>query len=567
MITPQDLLSLPLFAKVPVQELETIASRSADMRLQAGEWVMQEGEIPSFFSLITGELAMVKPVGGEQETIETFGPGEFLGEVSLLLDSPAVGSIRTTRPSRLMRLDAIDFHDLVTSCQHFRDEVISAMMRRVTQLQEATLNAPDQAVTIVGNRWDLACYDIRDFVARNHVAYRWRDPSEDDHTTRTFSYPIVILTNGDRLERPSYRDLADGIGLRTRPSRTIYDVVIVGGGPAGLGAAVYGASEGLQTLLVERVAPGGQAGTSSHIANYLGFPAGLTGAELSNRALVQAEGFGAEIVVARDVIGIDVHNALSERHWITVTLDGGETVCASSVILAMGLTWRRLEVKGAKELEGRGVFYGAARVEAHLMRGKHIVLIGGGNSAGQAAMLFTDYATQIHIVIRNASIQETMSQYLIDQIATKNNITIMPNTEVVELQGDEHIERGILRNVTTGKSETHDVEALFVFIGATAETSWVPPEIIRDEQGYVCVGRDMLELQTDPTVPKWPLERDPYIMETSIPGVFAVGDVRHESVKRVASAVGEGSMSIAFVHRFLQHELRTPDATAASERR
>lgn len=561
MITPQDLRSVPLFANLPEPELEAIAKRSADMRLQAGEWVVQEGEVPSFFALLAGALAVVKPVGSDEESVGTFAPGQFLGELSLLLGSPSVASVRTTEPSRLMRLDALDFHDLATTCTRFQSEVVAAMMRHVTKLQQATLNAPDQAVTIVGDRWDLACHDVRDFVARNHVAYRWLNTKDEKNATAdesTHCYPIVILPNGDRLECPTYRELADRIGLNTQPSRSAYDVVIIGGGPAGLAAAVYGASEGLQTLLVERVAPGGQAGTSSHIANYLGFPAGLTGAELSNRALVQARRFGADMVVARDVTGIDIRNAVSTRHWITVTLDGGDSVCASSVVLAMGLSWRRLDVKGAREFEGRGVYYGAARTEAHSMRGKRIVLIGGGNSAGQAAMLFCDYAAEIRIVIRNTSIEETMSQYLIDEIATKNNIVIKPNAEVVEVQGDDHIERAVVRRVTTGECQTHDVDALFVFIGAAAETSWVPTEILRDEQGYVCVGRDILDLQADPTTPRWPLERDPYILETSVPGVFAVGDVRHGSVKRVASAVGEGSMSIAFVHRFLQEELRTP---------
>lgn len=565
MITPKDLRTIPLFANIPESELQSIAARAADMHLQGGEWVMQEGETPSFFALLAGKLAVLKLVGSDEDTIATFEPGSYFGETSLLLGSPSVASIRTTEPSRVMRLEALDFHDLVISCPRLNAEVMRTMAQHVAQLQQATLNAPEQTVTIVGDRWDLACHDVRDFLARNHVPYRWLNPEEDARVAKDESahcYPIVILPNGDRIESPSFRDLADHVGLHTSPSRAEYDVVIVGGGPAGLGAAVYGASEGLATLLVERVAPGGQAGTSSRIENYLGFPGGLSGDELSNRALLQARRFSADIIVARGVTDIDISDTRSTRHWITVTLDGGDKIRTSSVVLAMGLRWRRLDVIGASNLEGRGVYYGAARTEAHSMRGKKIMLVGGGNSAGQAAKLFSDYAEKVQIVIRNRSVEETMSQYLVDQIRAKDNIVIVPDSEIIEMQGGEHLERVVVNRISSGAKETHDIDALFVFIGATADTSWLPTQILRDEQGYVCTGRDMLDLQSDPAMPQWPLERDPYILETSVPGIFAVGDVRHASVKRVASAVGEGSMSIAFVHRVLEREIPAEEARA-----
>ncbi len=558
MITVSDLRMVPLFADVPQTELESIAERAADMHLGSGEWVIQEGETASFFALLSGRLAMVRPAGRGEDTVGIIEPGEYFGETSLLLASPSVGNIRTTEPSRLMRLESLDFLDLVTSCKQFNAKVMETMTRHIVQLRQATLDAPDQAVTIVGDRSDIACHDVCDFVVRNQIQYRWRNPDEDARLTGDASahnYPIVILPNGDRLENLDYRELADRMGLCTQPTCAEYDVVIVGGGPAGLAAGVYGASEGLHTLLVERVAPGGQAGTSSRIENYLGFPAGLTGEDLSSRALFQAKKFGAEIVVARNVTGMNTSDTLCTRHWITVTLDGGDQVRASSVVLAMGLSWRRLDVKGASELEGRGVYYGAARTERHEMRGKRIALVGGGNSAGQAAMLFADYADEVHIVIRNRAITETMSQYLVDQIGTKQNIMIHSNAEVVEMQGDGHLEHAVINHADTNEQIAYDVDALFVFIGAKADTSWLSADIICDELGYVCVGRDMLELQTDPAMPKWSLERDPYILETSVPGVFAVGDVRHASVKRVASAVGEGSMSIAFVHRLLENEV------------
>lgn len=558
MITIEDLRTIPLFANIPESELESIAARAADVHLQSGEWVMQEGETPAFFALLAGKLAVLRLVGRDEEIVATFEPGSYFGETSLLLGSTSVASIRSTEPSRVMRLEALDFHDLVISCKRLNAEVMRTMARHVSQLQQATLHAPEQTVTIVGDRWDLACHDVRDFLARNHVPYRWLNPEDDERLKKdetAHSYPIVVLPNGDRIESPGFRELASRVGLHTQPSRTEYDVVIIGGGPAGLGAAVYGASEGLQTLLVERVAPGGQAGTSSRIENYLGFPSGLSGDELSNRALLQARRFGADIIVARGATEIDISDTQSTRHWITVTLDGGDRVRASSVVLAMGLSWRRLDVKGATDLEGRGVYYGAARTEAQAMRGKKIVLVGGGNSAGQAAMLFSDYAEKVYVVIRNHSIAETMSQYLIDQMSSKDNIQVEPDSEIIELQGDEHLERVVVKRLSAGAQEIHDIDALFVFIGATADTLWLPREILRDEAGYVCTGRDMLDLQTDPAMPKWPLQRDPYIIETSVPGIFAVGDVRHASVKRVASAVGEGSMSIAFVHRVLEREV------------
>ncbi|HEY8310277.1 MAG TPA: FAD-dependent oxidoreductase [Gemmatimonadaceae bacterium] len=558
MITPVDLRTIPLFANVPESELESIAARAADLHLRNAEWVVQEGETASFFALLSGRLAVLKLAGSDEETIATFEPGAYFGETSLLLGAPSVASIRTTQPSRVMKLDALDFHDLIISCTKLNAEVMRTMTQHISQLQQATLHAPDQTVTIIGDRWDLACHDVRDFLARNHIPYRWQNPDEDPRVQKddaAHSYPIVILPDGERIESPSFRELADRVGLRTIPSRAEYDVVIVGGGPAGLGAAVYGASEGLQTLLVERVAPGGQAGTSSRIENYLGFPSGLTGDELSTRALTQARGFGADIIVARAVTAIDISDTHSTSHWITVTLDGGDRVRASAVVLAMGLSWRRLDVKGAGALAGRGVYYGAARTEAHAMRGKKIVLVGGGNSAGQAAMLFSGFADRVYIVIRNQSIAETMSQYLVDQIAAKDNIIVAPESEVVELIGDDHLERVVVQHIPADTRKTYDIDALFVFIGAAADTSWIPKEVMRDEEGYVCAGRDMLDLQTDPSMPRWPLKRDPYILETSVPGIFAVGDVRHASVKRVASAVGEGSMSIAFLHRVLQREL------------
>jgi thioredoxin reductase (NADPH) len=324
-------------------------------------------------------------------------------------------------------------------------------------------------------------------------------------------------------------------------------VAIVGGGPAGLAAAVYGASEGLATVLIEREAPGGQAGTSSRIENYLGFPIGLSGDELGARALQQARRFGTEILVAREVVGVDPGQVGVEH---AVLLDGGERVRARSVVLASGVSWRRLEVPGAEGLVGRGIYYGAARTEALNCQGQHVFLVGGGNSAGQAAMFFASYARKVSLLARGADLADTMSHYLIRQLATKGNIEVRTRSRIVRVEGEQRLEHIVVEDRATGALSTEPASAVFVFIGADAETRWLPEAIIRDDGGYVCTGRDVLDLITKDRSP-WALARDPHLLETSVPGIFAAGDVRHGSMKRVASGVGEGSMAIAFVHQFL----------------
>jgi thioredoxin reductase (NADPH) len=553
MITADLLKNVPLFAEVPARELATIAARAADIQLRESEWLIHEGETPAFFILLSGRLAVSKSYGGIERVINEYLPGTFGGELPLLLGSPAIASLRATEASRVCRLDERDFRELIVACPKLNAELMRSMATRVGLLQQAALETPIATVTIIGHRFDLACHDLRDFLARNRVQFRWHDPRDPEARVGLAAspqageaYPVVVLPDGSRLVTPTFRVLAERLGLNTAPAQTSYDVTIVGGGPAGLAAAVYGASEGLCTLLIEREAPGGQAGTSSRIENYLGFPAGISGDDLGTRALQQATRFGVELVVARDVVGIE---ADPNGSALGVLLDGGDRVETRSIVIATGVAWRELEVVGADAMVGRGIYYGAARTEALNTRGRDIFLIGGGNSAGQAAMFFANYARTVTILVRGPSLTSSMSHYLIAQLESKANVKIEALSQVVGVEGTDHLEAIVIEDRRSGERRRQPTDALFVFIGADAKTSWLPPALICDERGYVCTGRDVTDLVAQQNG-SWPLERDPYLLETSVPGVFAVGDVRHGSIKRVASGVGEGSMAIAFIHQY-----------------
>jgi thioredoxin reductase (NADPH) len=548
MIAPDELVDVPLFAAMPEALRARIASRSADIRINAGECIVHEGDAPYFWVLLAGEVAMLQRYGGEAHQVTTFDPGEYFGEIPLMFGAASFAEIRALRPSRLMRVDPADFHTLVTAvlatAPEASDILASTLMRRVNFRRDIYVAANVTEAAIVGDRYDLACHDLRDFLARNQIPYEWLDPSDSGdaelmpaEARDANAHPLVMFADGRRLERPTLRALAEGLNLQTVPGGDAYDVAIVGGGPAGLAAAVYGGSEGLRTIMIEREAPGGQAGTSSRIENYLGFPGGISGDDLANRALLQAKRFGTEILVTRAVASIETR---PQGH--VITLDGGEEVNARAVVLATGVTWRSLDADGADDFVGRGIFYGAARTEALGTRGKDVFLIGGGNSAGQAAMFFSSYARSVTLLVRGPALERSMSHYLIAQLATKDNITVETGTTVVAVRGTAHLESLVTRLEATGATRERDADALFVFIGADADTGWMPAGLDRDARGYVRTGRDL---------ERWPEARPPFPLETSVPGIFAAGDVRSESVKRVASSVGEGSMVIAFIHQYL----------------
>jgi thioredoxin reductase (NADPH) len=544
MISSEELSKIPLFAMMPEELRARIASRSADIRVEAEEWVVHEGSAVHFWTVIEGELEVVKRYGGETTLVSTFEAGDYFGEIPLMLGTNAYVGVRSITAARLMRTDPADFHFMLTASNEASADIAQTIARRMNLRRDAYTAANVTQAAIVGDRYDLACHDLRDFLARNQIAYEWLDPSDPADAgcmpagvREAQRFPVVIFANGRRLEVPTLRELAEGLNLQTTPGSATYDVAIIGGGPAGLAAAVYGGSEGLHTVMIEREAPGGQAGTSSRIENYLGFPAGISGDDLANRALLQAKRFGTEILVTRNVISID---STPDGH--TIGLDGGERVPARAVVIATGVTWRELKADGAAELVGRGVYYGAAQTEALGTRGKDVFLIGGGNSAGQAAMFFANYARSVTLLARGPSLEKSMSYYLIEQLGTKRNIAVETDTTVVRVAGSAHIESITTLDERTGATQERSADGLFVFIGADAETAWVPAQIERDARGYLRTGRD---------IEHWSLARAPFPLETSVAGIFAAGDVRSGSVKRVASSVGEGSMVIAFIHEHL----------------
>jgi thioredoxin reductase (NADPH) len=543
MITADLLAHVTLFAPLPESERATLASRAADVRIRAGEHLVLEGQAPAFFGLIEGRIDVSKSIGGRDRRLTSFVPGDSFGEVPLLLGSPSLVNLRAVEPSRVLRLEAGDFLQLIAQCRVLSAEISRTMAARVGGLRAAVAESATTLATVIGPGDDRACADLRAFLSRNRVPFAWQERDAGPAS------PVVLLGDGRRLERPTPRQLADALGLQTAPAHEVYDVVITGGGPAGLAAAVYGASEGLRTLLVERTAHGGQAGTSSRIENYLGFPAGLAGEELSARACQQALRFGAELLVTRSVVGLEPAGPDSGGLH-RVVLEDGTRVSARTVVLATGVEWRHLDVPGMERLVGHGVSYGAARPEAMAMRGKAVHLVGGGNSAGQAAMLFSDYAESVTMLVRGPSLAASMSQYLVDQLAAKANVAIETGVEVVGAEGTDALEAIEVR-AGAGRRERRPSDGLFVFIGARAETAWLPPRIMRDRWGFVCTGRDVMDLLHEQPPNAWPLGRDPYLLETSVPGVLAAGDVRHASIKRVAAGVGEGSMAIAVVHQVL----------------
>jgi len=554
MFTQQELRQAEVFACLEDDHCARLAQTVADVRLGTGEWLTRDGETSKFYVLLQGHLRVVKDILGMQMEFEhyDFRAGDFLGEVPVLLRIPFFASIQAVTPCRLARLDKQQFEHLIRDSGEARAMILETFNQRLQKLQQHSISLPSSRVQIFGRKRDTDCHDLRAFLAANRIVYEWVDRDRQSERvpaglSEDPGCPGVVVDGQVFAEAPTVREIAQALQLQTHPKRESYDLVIVGAGPAGMAAGVYGTSEGLSVLVVEKWAAGGQAGTSSRIENYLGFPEGISGEDLTTRGFRQATRFGAEVILTRTVEKI---SALGEGYLCE--LDGGEGVRTRSVLLTTGVDWRRLSVDKDDCLLGRGIFYGAARQEAVNIVGKKVFVVGGGNSAGQAAIFLSSYAAEVSILVRGEGLRLSMSQYLIEQIASKANIKVLPHTQVSAVDGTdclEQIRARIQRPGETEKIVAFEAAALFVMIGADASTSWLPAELKRDSRGYICTGRELTS---------WNESRQPFPLETSLPGVFSAGDVRHNSIKRVSSGVGEGSMAVAFIHQYLA--LRTDQA-------
>jgi thioredoxin reductase (NADPH) len=549
MVTADEIGAVKIFATLDPGARERLSRAAADITLAPGDYAANQGDERALFAVLEGRIEPVKVVDGIERVVGERRPGDIFGEVPIVLGTVFPVGFRAAEESRIMRIEPHDYHAVAAVEPEVAKEVGRLSSKRIGGsggLQGLAADPPPPRAIVVGNRWDASCAELRRFLDRNQIRFTWLTPDAPDAADKwggalppREDCPVIRVVDGKTVVRPQLRRVAELLGLGTEATEAEYDTVIVGAGPSGLAAAVYGASEGLRTIVVEREAPGGQAGTSSRIENYLGFPSGVSGDELASRALHQARRLGAEILVTRTITRID---ATTNQ----VQLDGGDILRARTIILACGVAWRQLSIEGFDRLAGKGISYGAARSEAPGTHGLDVHIVGAGNSAGQAAMFFSNHARSVTILCRGEGLEKSMSRYLIDQLATRPNIRVLPRTEVVAAYGDASLEAIDVRNAATGETTRVGSGGVFIFIGADAETAWLPPEIALDRRGFVLTGPDVT------AAGRWELDRDPYLLETSVPGIFACGDVRFGPVKRVASAVGEGSMAIAFVHQYVK---------------
>ncbi len=535
MITVEGLRGIPILEPLPSETLEYLARAVEDIHLLPGEYFAHEGDERALFVVVEGRAEITKVVNGEERVIGVRKPGQFFGEVPMTLSTPFPASGRASEAARIIKLDVTVFYTLAAMAPSVPARVAALARRYLDSLQAIAAEQPETEVRVIGPRLDARVHRVAGFLTRNQVAF---DRVTLDEAEPGQAYPILELPRDHRLVAPTMREVATAVGLDVEPSAAEYDVVILGGGPAGLTAAVNGAAEGLHTVVIESLAPGGQAGTSTRIENYTGFPFGISGDDLASRALKQAKRLGAEIVVTRAV------EALRPGSH-EIVLDGGGTLVAPVVIVATGVEWRTLPVPSVERHIGNGVYYGAARSDAAVAQGQDVCIVGAGNSAGQAALFFARRARSVTMLVRGASLEASMSRYLIDQIAANDGIRVETRSEIAALHGTTNLDGVDVIDKATGRITRRPYTIVFVMIGADAVTGWLPPDVARDPNGFILTGADAAA--TD----RWTADRRPFALETSAPGVFAVGDVRSGSVKRVAAGVGEGGMAIAFVHQYL----------------
>jgi len=544
----QDLnaMAFPTLTEEQITQLARYAG-APTKTFRAGEALFRAGDRdPKFYIIKSGELEIIDVTGDQPKTIRMQGPGDFTGDVGHLTGSPKVVSAIARSDCEVYEMSEADLRKVLNQDPQISDLILQAFIARRQLMRES----PEfTGLRVIGSRYSRHTFRIRDFLAKNRVLFTWLDLEGDPAVNQLLQQfgvteadtPIVACAHCLVLRNPSNRELAEKIGIRRPVEHDVYDLAIVGSGPAGLAAAVYGASEGLNTIVLEHTAPGGQAGSSMRIENYLGFPTGITGSELADRAVLQADKFGARISVPTPVTKLTF-----DKTYSVLELEGGENVVAKCLLIATGAEYRRLEVEHCSRFEGAGVYYAATPNEAQMCRGSDVMLVGGGNSAGQAAVYLSQNARKVFLLIRGDDLCKSMSSYLAHRIINTDNIEILRCTEVIHMNGDGHLSSVEILNKTTGENETLPIDALFSFIGATPRTDWLPSEIEKDEKHFVRTGIELGDSR------QWTLKRQPFLLETSRPGVFAAGDVRSGSVKRVASAVGEGSMVVQFVHEYLK---------------
>jgi thioredoxin reductase (NADPH) len=537
------------FPVLSPDQIDQLRPHGVEGAVEAGDVLFEAGDRGfDFFVVLEGSIEILAPSGETTTVVAVHAPGEFTGDVDMVGGRSALVTARVQESGRVLRVPPETLKAVIAKMPGLSDVILQAFLTRRAML----MDRGHAGLQIVGSRFSEATHHLKGFAERNDLPYTWLDLERDEGAEallRRLDVPTsdtpVVIVRGDRvLRNPSTKELGYHVGLGACALPTdVVDLVVVGGGPAGLAASVYGASEGLSTLCIDAEGIGGQAAWSSKIENYLGFPSGISGGELASRARLQAEKFGAEIAVPRTATGLS-----PEEGYYAVHLDGGDRVLGQSVVIATGAEYRKLPLDRRAEFDGAGVYYGATRMEAQLCRDEEIVLVGGGNSAGQAALFLSETARTVHMLIRGGALGKSMSRYLVDRIRQTDAITVHLHTEAVELRGDDRLEAVVIQNNQTGEQQTVDTPALFSFIGASPCTDWLTGSVGTDDKNFVLTGTALQRPHTpDAAAPA----RDPYFLETTLPGVFAVGDVRAGSVKRVASAVGEGSMAVKLVHQVL----------------
>jgi thioredoxin reductase (NADPH) len=542
-----------IFPRLTDSQLSRISSVGQRRSVRAGEVLFEAGDQNTdFFVVLSGGIDLVRPIAGREQPVAVLGPGQFTGEINMLSSRVAWARGRVAADGSILALDREGLRAVVQ-----RDPELSEILLRAFILRRvALISQSDNDLVLLGSQHSLNTLKLKEFLTRNGEPFTYHDVETEPGIQALLDrlqvgineVPVIVCQEGYVLRNPSIEGLSSALGLTPElDAKAVRDVVVVGAGPAGLGAAVYAASEGLDVLVLESTAPGGQAGTSSRIENYLGFPTGISGLALAGRALTQAEKFGAEVAIARTAVGFNC-----DQRPYRVHLSDGEVVQARTIVIATGVRYRRLEVPSLSRFEGAGIFYSATHMEAQSCTGGEIAIVGGGNSAGQAAVYLSGFASRVHVVVRGPSLAESMSRYLIQRIESSRNIELRTRTRVESLEGEDRLERVQWRHVETGAAETRPIRNLFVMTGADPNTTWLQGCLVLDDKNFVKTGAD---LRADELAEaRWPLSRRPHLMEASIPGVFAVGDVRSSSVKRVASAVGEGSICVQLIHKAI-HEL------------